>query len=271
MLACLVDLHMRSKYRISLYYITQSACSVSRMYCSYATHWQCFSSQTQCTHKSKSLLLTVTDHHNATLPQVSRDTCRCLKVLSVSEVVREELELAYTPEPYVGDSAADNAAQAAALTATINSLQLAQAVASLTTAGTASTAATTAAEAEAARHHAKLASLRVVFVKALRSRFMRLVVTAGTNNSSNSGSGSGSGTIVSEEDITAANGAEGSLFFVNTAGGMLLVARALLPPSISPAHVVGTAIAQMLHVPENAVSPLTALVAAAPADVPRVM
>jgi hypothetical protein len=206
--------------------------------------------------------------------QVSRETCRCLGVLSVSEVVREELELAYTPEPYEGDSAADNAAQAAALTATINSLQLAQAVASLTTAGTASTTATTAAEAETARHHAKLASLRVVFVKALRSRFMRLVVTAGTNNSSNSGSsrsGSGSGTIVSEEDITAANGAEGSLFFVNTAGGMLLVARALLPPSISPAHVVGTAIAQMLHVPENAVSPLTALVAAAPADVPRVM
>jgi hypothetical protein len=210
--------------------------------------------------------------------QVSRNTCRCLGVLSVSEVVREELELAYTPEPYEGDSAADNSAQAAALTATVNSLQLAQAVASLITAGTASTSATTAAETEAARHHTKLTSLRVVFVKALRSRFMRLVVTAGaagTNNnsssSSGSGSGSGSGTIVSEEDITATNGAEGSLFFVNTAGGMLLVARALLPPSISPAHVVGTAIAQMLHVPENAVSPLTALVAAAPADVPRVM
>jgi hypothetical protein len=224
----------------------------------------------------------MTDHCDANCTmcvQVSRDTCRCLGVLSVSEVVREELELAYTPEPYEGDSAADNAAQAAALTATINSLQLAQAVASLTTAGTAtaSTTATAAAEEEAARHHAKLASLRVVFVKALRSRFMRLVVTASSNNtdssssssSSSSVSGSGNGTIVSEEDITAEGGAEGSLFFVNTAGGMLLVARALLPPSISPAHVVGTAVAQMLRVPDAA--PLTALVAAAPADVPRVM
>lgn len=44
---------------------------------------------------------------------------------------------------------------------------------------------------------------------------------------------------VGEEDITAVGGAEGSLFFLDVPARRLLVARALLPPAIPPAHVVG--------------------------------
>lgn len=64
-------------------------------------------------------------------------------------------------------------------------------------------------EARASAAAARLEGFAVVFVKELRSRFLRMEV--------------GGGGLRGEEDITAAHGVTGSLFFVQEVGGVFSV------------------------------------------------
>ncbi len=135
------------------------------------------------------------------------------------QVVKEELELGYRTEVVHGP--APNAAQAQ-LSATLSSKELSLAVAVLvksfspedaatpvgidsSVGGTATAGAGGTFEARANAAASRLAGFSVVFVKELRSRFLRL--------------GEREGGVLGEEDITAANGATGSVFFVREVRG----------------------------------------------------
>ncbi|CAM9971182.1 unnamed protein product, partial [Discosporangium mesarthrocarpum] len=140
-------------------------------------------------------------------PMVPVSDCRKLHIPSVSEVVREELELGFDPEPFLGDE--DLQKQ---LSATLSSPELALAVTVLvhrwaltdTSSAHATPAAATTAggfethEARSQAAAAHLSEFRVMFVSRLRCRFLRILP----------------GELGGEEDITAADGAEGSVFSV---------------------------------------------------------
>ena len=129
------------------------------------------------------------------------------------QVVKEELELGFRPEIARGEDA--EAAQAQ-LSATLSSKDLSLAVAVLVKSfspedasvgidvdngnGSGRAGASGTFEARANAAAARLEGFSVVFVKELRSRFLRVGDTAGG--------------VSGEEDITAANGATGSVFFV---------------------------------------------------------
>lgn len=127
------------------------------------------------------------------------------------QVVKEELELGFRPEMVRGEDA--EAAQAQ-LSATLSSKDLSLAVAVLVKSfspedasvgidvddGSGKAGASGTFEARANAAAARLEGFSVVFVKELRSRFLRI--------------GDGADGVRGEEDITAANGAAGSVFFV---------------------------------------------------------
>ena len=58
---------------------------------------------------------------------------------------------------------------------------------------------------------------------------------------------------------------------MNAASGTVLIARALLPPAITAAHVLSVAIVQHLRMDERVAGPLSVLLAAAPGDIPKCM
>lgn len=128
-------------------------------------------------------------------------------------MVREELALGFEPEPFPGEEALQ-----AQLSATLSSENMGYAVAVLVkqfspeaSAGASSGGGNgmVTFEARANSAAARLKGLSVVFVKNIRSRFLRA-------------NGRGS-----EEEITAPTGASGSLFFVQEVKGPLRVMGAI--------------------------------------------
>lgn len=172
-----------------------------------------------------------TSHHMMPAPRFHTwCSCRHHRPHTHPQVVKEELELGYRPEVVHGP--APNAAQAQ-LSATLSSKEFSLAVAVLvkkfspedaavgidSTGGTATAGTGGTFEARANAAAARLEGFSVVFVKELRSRFLRL--------------GEREGGVRGEEDITAANGATGSVFFVREVREIegLVVCRESLPCS----------------------------------------
>ena len=151
-----------------------------------------------------------------------RRPARCF----LEQVVKEELELGFAPEPFEEEGALQ-----AQLSATLLSKDFSLAVAVLIknfSPEYASVAVDSVAslaegvkggggrgqggrtfEARAHAAAARLEGFAVVFVKELRSRFLRMEIRGGG--------------IRGEEDITAAHGVTGSLFFVQEVGAVFAV------------------------------------------------
>ncbi|CAM9608936.1 unnamed protein product, partial [Ectocarpus sp. 12 AP-2014] len=195
-------------------------------------------------------------------PRVSLEDCRRLRIPSVSQVVKEELELGFQPEIVQGEDA-----EQAQLSATLSSRELSLAVAVLvksfspedTSVGIdttdnanarANAGGGTTFEARANAAAARLEGFSVVFVKELRSRFLR--------------TGERKDGFRMEEDITAANGAKGSVFFVRETNKTVLIARGELPGAFPPSYAVALAVTKLVSLPPAAVGPLSVLLATKP-------
>ncbi|KAG5176706.1 hypothetical protein JKP88DRAFT_265343 [Tribonema minus] len=194
-------------------------------------------------------------------PKVTMETCKALGIACASAMIHEQLELGFNPEPFAGDPTSADAfdkdpiAAAAALTATLNSQEFAAAVVtlrrSLAPGGGAGGSSGAADPMDAMM--ARLGGVTVMLVKVLRTRFLR------------------SGANGGEEDVTAPDGAEGSLFFVDAPGRRLLVGlqakelrengrrMRIWDYGITPAHVVALAVCQLLQLPTSAAAPLAAV------------
>lgn len=217
-------------------------------------------------------------------PRIGLETCESFGIPRISAVVREALEEDFVPVSAAdfmpASEASSSVGDTALLAGTLTSPEFAHALACLlltqqqreaTGGGTASFWArllpagggrgggvnSMLVDDMGSALNRALQGFKVEFVTTLRSRFLR-----------RHGEGE------EEEDITSQP--EGSMFYVDNANRIVLLAVTLLPPSVTPAYVLALAVAQLLSLGgregEWLVAPMSALLAThPPANIKQVM